>query len=173
MKLNRLDKIKLVCHNCSYSGHLNYDLLNKKLGSYEPLSLKNIGELLHYFLCSKCRAKNFELHDANGEILFDTNNNVDCEICETPIPYPRLSSLPGTRRCVSCQNSNEKDTSDVKFPDIPQGLRGKCPSCKEKRLKGIVVVYQNGSDKTFFLGCSSFPSCRWSSSKYFDELNKR
>ena len=57
MTSNRLEKIELVCHNCSYTGHLNYDLLNKKLGSNEPLSLKNIGELLHYFLCSKCRAK--------------------------------------------------------------------------------------------------------------------
>lgn len=172
MTENRLNKIKLRCHECSYSGELSYDLLNKKLGGEEKLNLKNIGELVDYFLCSKCKTKNFELLDNNNEILFDTRNNINCELCDLPIPFPRLSARPGTKRCTNCQNSNEVISSSIKFPEIPKGLRGKCPSCKEKKLKGIVVIYQNRSDKSFFLGCSNFPICRWSSSKYFDELNK-
>jgi len=172
MVVNRLKTIKLCCHECSYSGELSYDFLNKKLGAEDNLSLQNIGELVDQFLCSKCKSKNFELFDDNSEMLFDTKNNVTCELCDLPIPFPRLSSQPGIRRCVSCQNSNEQISSDIKFPEVPQGMRGKCPSCQEKRLKGIVVIYQNRSDKSFFLGCSSFPSCRWSSSKFFNELNK-
>ena len=100
MVVNRLNKIKLNCHECTYSSELSYDFLNKKLCAEVSLSWKNIGELVDQFLCPKCKSKNFELFDDNSEMLFDTKNNVTCEICDLPIPFTRLSSQPGTRRSV-------------------------------------------------------------------------
>ena len=172
MTNNRLEKIKLNCHECTHYGHHDYNYLNEKLISEESLNLQNIAELLERFVCSKCRAKNFQLIDINEIMIFDTEKNIFCEICELPLPYPRLAAMPGTLRCTKCEHSNEKVNNDIKFPDVPIGLRGKCPSCQKKREKGIVVVYQNSKDKSFFLGCSSFPKCMWSTNKYWAELNE-
>jgi len=172
MANNRLEHIKLNCHECTHDGQLEYNYLTEKLISDENLSLKNIAELIERFVCSKCNAKNFQVFDIHQLMLFDTEKNIICEICELPLPYPRLSAMPSTRRCTKCENSKEKVNNDIKFPDVPVNLRGKCPSCQKKREKGIVVVYQNSNDKSFFLGCSSFPKCMWSTSKYWEELNE-
>ena len=173
MVVKRLEKIKFNCHECSNTESLDYDYLNENLKSDDALNLSNISELVRSFICSKCRQKSFEILDVDGVLLFDTNNNVSCEICDLPIPFPRLSASPGTKRCVNCQNSGEGLSLGVQFPSVPTGLRGKCPSCQKKRDKGIVVVYQNSNDKSFFLGCSNFPSCRWSSNEHWNELNSK
>lgn len=172
MANNRLEYIRLNCHQCPHSGKLDYSYLNEKLGYGENLSLKNISELVERFICSKCNAKNFQVFDNHELMLFDTKKNINCEICNLPLPYPRLSTMPNTRRCINCENSNEQVNNDIKFPEVPIGLRGKCPSCQKKRDKGIVVVYQNSNDKSFFLGCSNFPKCIWSSNKNWIELNE-
>ena len=67
--------------------------------------------------------------------------------------------MPSATLCINCASSEEsKLDTGVKFPNVPQGLQGKCPRCE----KGVAVVYQNHTDKNFFVGCSTFPSCRWS-----------
>lgn len=84
-----------------------------------------------------------------------------CASCGEIIPAGRLEVMPNTRVCVHCKEDDE-NTSDggVVFPPVPAGLAGDCPRCGV----GIAVVYQNHTDKSFFVGCSSFPSCRWSKS---------
>ena len=94
----------------------------------------------------------------DGELPEDA---VLCEGCDEPIPKARLEIFPYTRLCVECAQDEENEPDrGVVFPPVPAGLRGKCPRCNV----GVAVVYQNHTDKNFFVGCSTFPSCRWSTS---------
>lgn len=94
----------------------------------------------------------------DGELPEDA---VICEGCDEPIPKARLEIFPYTRLCVECAQHEENEPDrGVVFPPVPAGLRGKCPGCNV----GVAVVYQNHTDKNFFVGCSTFPSCRWSTS---------
>jgi len=101
------------------------------------------------------------LQDPKSDLEPDIAGGVSCASCGDTIPEGRLKAMPKTRFCVHCKEDDE-NTSDlgVVFPPVPQGLVGDCPRCGE----GIAVVYQNHTDKSFFVGCSSFPSCRWSKS---------
>ena len=82
-----------------------------------------------------------------------------CVSCGEVIPEGRLRMMPNTQFCVHCKEDEENTTdSGVVFPPVPQGLAGDCPRCGS----GIAVVYQNHTDKSFFVGCSKYPSCRWS-----------
>jgi len=101
------------------------------------------------------------LQDPMPDLEPETAGGVSCASCGDIIPEGRLKVMPNTRFCVHCKEDDE-NTSDlgVVFPPVPQGLVGDCPRCGE----GIAVVYQNHTDKSFFVGCSSFPSCRWSKS---------
>ena len=94
----------------------------------------------------------------DGELPEDA---VICEGCDEPIPKARLEIFPHARLCVECAQDEENEPDrGVVFPPVPAGLRGKCPRCNE----GVAVVYQNHTDKNFFVGCSTFPNCRWSTS---------
>ncbi len=90
--------------------------------------------------------------NTNGDTVF-------CEECGEPIPLRRLEIMPFTKQCVGCREENENNPTgnDVVFPLVPLRLSGRCPRCK----KGIAVVYQNSASKDFFVGCSTFPRCRW------------
>lgn len=88
----------------------------------------------------------------------NSEESVFCENCGEEIPAGRLRAEPNTLFCVKCKDENENASEKgTVFPPVPQGMRGKCPRC----AKGIVVVYQNSTDRNFFLGCSLFPKCRW------------
>lgn len=171
--MKNLRQLKFNCNKCHYGGELSHTFLQGKLGTGEKLSLINLNTLLHFFICSKCRTRDFTLSDSENQLLFDTSRNVLCDGCNLPIPFPRLNAQPGTRICIQCKGSSEdiSKTTGTVFPQVPAGLRGKCPDCSKTSASGIVVVYQNSTDKSFFLGCSAFPKCRWSSSEYRKELN--
>ena len=169
---NRLEFITLHCHECSKTANIDYELLVDKFPDLAPVNLGNLNRLLDKFQCSDCRNHFFSLEDKNGELIFDMKQNVMCENCGLAIPFPRIAIQPGTKLCIECKDEEESiDPTGVKFPEVPAGMRGSCPMCEKKDRNGIVVVYQNSKEKTFFLGCSVFPGCRWSSDKYFDELN--
>ncbi len=86
-------------------------------------------------------------------------NAVFCEECGEPIPPRRLEVMPFAKHCIGCQEANENNSAsnNVVFPLVPLQLSGPCPRCK----KGIAVVYQNSTYKNFFVGCSTFPRCKW------------
>ena len=89
----------------------------------------------------------------------NSGNQIYCEDCDEEIPLARLQAMQSATLCINCASSKEsKLDTGVKFPNVPKGLQGKCPRCE----KGVAVVYQNHTDKNFFVGCSTFPSCRWS-----------
>jgi RNA polymerase-binding transcription factor DksA len=170
---NRLAHITLHCHECDHRGKIDYEVLVGKFGTSDKLNLSNINTLLDRLKCKECQEKNFNLLDANDELLFDMQCNVLCEGCNLAISFPRLSIAPGTRVCVLCKDDQEnRQQQGAVFPSVPASRRGKCPRCDKKNRTGIVVVYRNSKDRNYFLGCSSFPKCHWSSGDHWEELNK-
>ena len=172
--IDRLRTIRLRCQNCGHTGELEYQSLEDRLNDGQILNLMNLNTLVGKFQCRPCGKKDLVVEDSRQELLFDSRHNVVCEECGLPIPFPRLTALPGTRVCASCKNSEEDTTNKrlgSKFPEVPPGMRGRCTNCNRKGNKGIVVVYQNSMDKSFFLGCSTYPKCTWSTDKYSDQLN--
>ena len=170
---NRLLFITLECHECSRKSEITYDALEERYRELSPINLANMNQLLERFYCSNCNSRFFSIADKNDEIIFDMQQNVSCINCGLSISFPRISAVPGTNLCTYCKDEAESvNPNEVQFPDVPTGMRGKCPTCETRNRNGIIVVYQNSREKTFFLGCSVFPNCRWSSNQYFDELNR-
>ena len=80
-----------------------------------------------------------------------------CKLCGKPIPADRIEALPDTTKCVECQNADEhrKDTDNDDM--------GSCPRC------GCPLVWRHGapagSTTKYFIGCSAFPKCRYTTSR--------
>lgn len=167
--LERLKKVYLTCNDCQSQTEFDYDsLLSMHLES-DNLTLGNLNQLLDFLFCQKCNSKNFQTFDNNKELLFDSNANVFCEICSLPIPFPRIEVQPNTKKCIDCKDKKETevDIEPIKFPAVPDEVKGSCKRCKS----GQVMVRYNSKDLSFFLSCSRFPKCWWSSNKFFDLLN--
>jgi RNA polymerase-binding transcription factor DksA len=170
---HRLSKILINCYECDSSVTIDYEDLVCELADSDKLDLANINTLLDIFKCEQCGEKNFKLLDANDELLFDMERNILCQVCDLAIPFPRISSQPNTRVCVSCKDSMQSDEKKgTVFPSVPADIRGKCPRCEKHDYTGIVVVYRNSKDRTYFLGCSIFPKCHWADDSHFEELNQ-
>ena len=171
--MSKLSKIFLKCKDCSNEKYFEYEFLNSINKDDRDLDFSNFNQILYRFKCSMCQTKNLTIQDCNRDLIFDTQNSVSCRSCDLPIPFPRLHLVPGTQVCTTCKNLGtalQKNVGTI-FPEVPREIRGKCPQCDKKFKTGLVVVYQNSKTKTFFLGCSIFPKCKWSSDDYFDELN--
>ena len=168
-KNNRLETIRLDCHDCGTVGTISYSNLADEYSAFMPINLANLNQILDDLNCSKCESEFYSLSDKNGELIFDMKQNINCGNCGLPIPFPRITMVPSTTQCIDCKD--EQESNKVVFPPVPAGMGGGCPKCKKYSNTGIVVVYQNSKERTFFLGCSKFPSCRWSSDKYFNVLN--
>ena len=173
--VNRLETITLECNECKNSSLINYETFASKLPNSEKVNFKNLNQLIDFFVCKACNKKNFVIFDHHKEIIFDLSNIISCEECENPIPIPRINANPNKRICIICAEIDEGDRhkpdQGTKTPKIPLEAPKFCPSCEKYGRKSIIVIYQNRKDKNFFLGCSKFPKCRWSTNKYYDDLN--
>lgn len=157
--------VKLKCQNvsCGHSKYVGASTLYDRLGD-EP-TLINIGQLAAKFKCSLCNSKDYLIFDDHDVLIFDTARLYICHgsSCnEAAIPIPRLNALPQENLCAICKEHSEKEANMINdFPEVPKDKRS-CPRCLEKHKKDTpVVVYQNRKNKTFFIGCSLFPKCRW------------
>lgn len=138
------------------------------------LLASEINELLPRLRCANCNQRGaISIYEDNFSQTSSTklqeqpsaedndepdDSPVFCIECDEPIPPKRLQASPGTTLCVECASFNENQKNlGTQFPNVPVGLQGKCPQCKS----GVAVVYQNHTDKNFFVGCSAFPKCRW------------
>jgi hypothetical protein len=164
-------KIIIECNKCNNKSEIDYKQLNNVFTSmlFEGnLKKGNINKLLPKFCCSKCNSRSLKILDKDSILLFDTDYSRKCNICNIHIPL----NIPDYNTCIDCRLNNEIESSKgFEFPPVPSKYRGECSRCKKNEKKGMIVVYQNSSNKDFFLGCSSFPSCRWSKSldqKEFD-----
>ena len=168
-QINRLKSIigiQILCLNqdCQANGMIGASTLKNQLVD-EP-TLANIGQIATKFKCRECGSKEYAIFDESGSMmLFNSNQMKFCKVegCGAAIPIPRWTSDPNANICVECQSAGEAVTlSKSDFPKVPIGKQT-CPRCESKRRKKTpTTIYQNRKDGDYFLGCSSFPSCRWS-----------
>jgi len=80
-----------------------------------------------------------------------------CELCRKPIPAARIEAVPNVTKCIECQSTDER-REDPDDDDL-----GSCHRC------GCSLVWRQGapagSTTKYFIGCSDFPKCRYSSSR--------
>ena len=81
-----------------------------------------------------------------------------CSKCGEIINPARVEALPHTTVCVNCQAQSENS------PEIPTKITDKtCPRCAKRGVKSYLVfrTARDPSKSGHFLGCSSYPSCRY------------
>lgn len=79
----------------------------------------------------------------------DWQTAVVCEVCRKPIPDERLQAVPGAKRCVACQDAEERGLAPTE-PDF-------CPKC------GALLelrVARGGGLTRYKLACTGRPPCR-------------
>lgn len=101
--------------------------------------------------CPQCESRGLAVADEDASLDEDEwQTAVLCEVCRKPIPPERLEILPGTRRCVSCQNAAE---SGAAVDDEPE-FCPKCGSLVELRVSRGAGITRY---KQF---CTGVPPCR-------------
>jgi hypothetical protein len=129
-------------------------LINPQANPVDADSLRaSISAALPRLRCTGCgqrRAKWAEFDgDATGsETLQEA---VACEVCDRVIPQARLDALPGATRCVACEALTETVVERSAAPCL-------CPRCGRKLCWRVRRVEE---PVKYFLGCSRFPSCRY------------
>ena len=177
-----LMKLSFDCNSCTHKGSWDLSDLARRLNNTErlnldefPLDLLNINQIIHRFYCSGCEEKNFKIFDHKQNMLFDIPSAIEsCEKCNSPIPIPRLKLFPDKHICALCLSYAEQGAEqEVIYPNVPIDMRGDCPRCisQNREEKGRVGVNYSPPTRDFFLSCSIYPRCHWTSNSYYDELN--
>ena len=154
--MRSLKSIVVECPECNHRATIEAEMLESRLD--RPLSIASVGSLWGRMRCSGCGSKEIRVGDADGRALIDPAAITPCRMCNCPIPLPRLEALPHTDVCVLCGEVEVKDRPARPYPQPPARKR-KCPRCGSP-----TIVRQNSEDHEFFLGCTSFPKCRWNDS---------
>lgn len=167
---------RIYCNNktCNFSVELKLTNLktffdekfNKEI--YETNKEYDINIFSHLYdeiMCGKC--ENFPLSIINNkhEMVLDPEKIIPCEECEKPILLTRLKIKKGTKICTPCARKEEltitekikihNDQAIPKSPPIPPDM-SKCEKCGKDSTTRYVI-----SSGTWFLGCSTFPTCWW------------
>lgn len=158
--------IHVCCLNdeCGRNVRVSASTLENYLAA-EP-TLANLGQIASKFECQSCGNGDYSVFDDTGQImLFNSNQMKFCESkgCDAAIPIPRWGEDPNVKVCVECKLAGEiASMEDISIPKVPVGKQT-CPRCESKSFKKTpTAIYQNRKDGDYFLGCSSFPACRWS-----------
>jgi hypothetical protein len=149
----QIGEIRLECNDCSHQGVVSSDLIKHRLG--EPLSYSNIAELWPKFRCSRCGSRHVCVSDEDKGLLLDPENVRRCQDCGIAILLPRIQALPTAITCQVCAQEGEQPERPSPYPTPPPSL-SICPRCKRP-----TVVRENMTDGNYFIGCTSFPKCRW------------
>lgn len=150
-----LSYIQVKCQKCAHSSKMSSERYDFYAG---PLTVLSVMESAKDFICSKCRRKVVEIEGPRGEILFDAHNINPCWNCGSSIPIARLKLMPSTCLCLVCQDSREQPPKVSPYPSVPKGEET-CPKCDSQ-----TTIRQNGETLEYFIGCTSFPKCRHTSS---------
>lgn len=167
---------RIYCNNktCNFSVELKLTNLktffdekfNKEI--YETSKEYDINIFSHLYdeiMCGKC--ENFPLSIINNkhEMVLDPEKIIPCEECEKPILLTRLKIKKGTKICTPCARKEEltitekikihNDQAIPKSPPIPPDMTT-CEKCGKDSTTRYVI-----SSGTWFLGCSTFPTCWW------------
>lgn len=129
---------------------------NKRILPDPNLTIKSALEKISLLVCSKCKNPVSHLLDNNNRMIYGSIFSSRCLACDEFIPLPRLEIVHGTSLCTDCAAIGE---SDVRTPPPHPNATPElvlCLSCSSS-----TVMRQNGSDKSWFVGYSSYPTCRW------------
>ena len=157
--MKALESILVECPGCDRQTTIDAAMLEVRLD--RPFSMNSVGQLYGRLRCSGCGSREVRIGDAVGRALIDPAAITLCHACGCPIPLPRLEALPDTNLCMFCAEDGAKPPASPPYPQPPAEKR-KCPRCGRP-----TIVRQNSEDQGFFLGCTSFPKCRWTGP--FDE----
>lgn len=151
--MNKLENLSLECCNCGHTAIIGSELAESHLG--EPISMAVVGRLFGKLVCKACSSREVRISDAAGRVIVDPQSLTLCKVCGFPIALPRIAALPSTNICAACAAEGAKPPTVPHFPQPPAGLE-RCPRCSRP-----TVVRQNKEDQGYFLGCTSYPRCRW------------
>lgn len=153
-RIETLESVLVECSGCGRQGTVDADVTDARLD--RPLSMNSVGQLYGRLRCSCCSCRETRIRDTAGRVLIDPARIVPCRRCGCPIPLPRLEALPGTNLCMPCAEDGAKPPVAPPYPQPPADKRN-CPRCGNP-----TIIRENGEDRGLFLGCTSFPKCRWS-----------
>ena len=123
-------------------------ILPPELGS----EINHILQLADRLSCSECRQKVHHIFGSDGQMVYDRLLSSTCSSCEEFIPLRRLELVPGTSLCTECASRGEKDAKRPPPHPNPPAEFSTCPRCKSP-----TQMRQNGSDKSWFIGCITYP----------------
>ena len=167
---------RIYCNNKSCDFHVELKLSNlktffdEKFGkeifeSKKDYDINIFSHLYDEIMCGIC--ENFPLTIINNkhEMVLDPDKIILCDQCEKPILLTRLKIKKGTKICTPCARKDEltdvekikihNDKAIPKSPPIPPDMT-KCEKCGKDSTTRYVQ-----SSGTWFLGCSTFPTCWW------------
>jgi len=167
---------RIYCNNKSCDFNVELKLSNlktffdEKFGeeifeSKKDYDINIFSHLYDEIMCGIC--ENFPLTIINNkhEMVLDPDNIIPCEQCEKPILLTRLKIKKGTKICTPCARKDEltdvekikihNDKAMPKSPPIPPDMTT-CEKCGKDSTTRYVQ-----SSGTWFLGCSTFPTCWW------------
>ena len=147
--------MKSVLIECTCGRKAN--LASKHFGlPAEEFNIETLVENLGKLICSVCSKAPEFIYNDRSDLLFDLTNLTHCSECENPVPVARLKAVPGTSVCTGCASQGASDSqTPPPHPQPPPDLRT-CPRCGSSS-----EMRQNGQDKSWFIGCSTYPDCRW------------
>lgn len=152
----------ILCKHCGRKVLLTNDLLARILNNNRindsSLTEQDFSLLTSMLKCTCCGKKNAEvfLTGSLKEKLFcNSLPAVTCKICNNPIPEERLRAVPGTDMCVNCKDNDEKGLLNKSEPYF----------CKRCGAKMVWRFTKQVLPTRYFLGCSRFPSCRYTEFK--------
>jgi ssDNA-binding Zn-finger/Zn-ribbon topoisomerase 1 len=151
----QLDHITIECSTCGRRTKVDGADLGNRID--DELSFDTVGRIVKRLVCGSCRARSIKVYDDSARLLVDTANTPLCRVCGDPILLPRIRALPTTTLCGHCATEASVQTQPRPYPQ-PPAQRSKCPRCGRP-----TIVRENSKDADYFLGCTGFPTCRWTS----------
>ena len=151
----KLAYIIIECSTCGHQSKLNAIDLEDRID--DELTFDTVGGIFKRFICRSCRGRSIKVYDDSARLLIDSANLIPCQSCGDPILLPRTRAVPGTTMCSRCAIEASALPKPSPHPQPPAD-KTKCPRC------GLpTIVRQNPETSDYFLGCTGFPTCRWTS----------
>lgn len=149
-------KFKAICILCDHAAELDNERLSAVLEAAP--SKKNIHRVYKKLICKKCSVKQMQLLSDDNILLIDPGQIRKCLSCDEPIILPRQQASPTTTLCIECAEANEAPQKFAPYPQPPNEL-SQCPKCKWP-----TIIREHSQTGEYFIGCTHFPKCFWSSS---------
>ena len=127
----------------------------------QEFKVDKLAENLSELRCRDCGSTANFVFNEKDQLLFDLSNLSSCSSCELPLSVARLSAVPGTSVCTLCAQEGESGLNTPPPHPKPPSEFSSCPTCLKYGRNSRTEMRQNGSDKSWFIGCSTYPKCRW------------